>query len=864
MTDAFERLRKILNLERQQGYRNKAVIGGLDKFASRWEPDARSEAPHALETVQDIVSLLIGYPTVEDREARARIIADILSRLQSILGDTQAQSAPLAQPAPPPKPPPASGSPPSPKPRRPVSRAVPSAAIVTAGGLDAPVDRLPNVGPRYRALLAKLGVQTVRDLLWLFPRRYDDYTVMKTIDRLEHGEQVTIMGRVWDVRTRKVRGNRAVVEAVIGDATGSIQVTWFSPYMAQQIKPGRILVLSGKIDLYLGRLTMRHPSWEPFDKELIHTGRLVPVYPLIEGLQARWLRKLMRQVVTAWAPRITDSLPPEVRERAGLLPLGEALEQIHFPSDQETLAAARRRLAFDEFFLIQLGLLRQRQNWRSQPGRVLRGPWESIKLFRSALPFQLTRAQNRALREIVRDMRREKPMARLLQGDVGSGKTVIAAAVMWLAVCSGVQAALMAPTEILAEQHYQSFRDLFSRLDPALAESTAPSLARMRARIAPSDAPPEKADVSAEPRSVRLALLIGSMSLAEKEKVKTAIATGDVDIVVGTHALIQEGVAFRNLGLVVVDEQHRFGVTQRARLKEKGIVPASGNGMDDQQKGRTPHTLVMTATPIPRTLALTLYGDMDLSVIDELPPGRRPIKTYVRPPTERERIYAFIRHQVEQGRQAFIIYPLVEESEHWEETKAAIDDYERLSKEIFPDLRLGLLHGRMKGQEKDAVMMAFKRGELDILVATAVVEVGIDVPNATVMLIEGAEHFGLAQLHQFRGRVGRGVYESYCILLPSKSELVGSERLQAMRKTQDGFRLAEIDLRLRGPGEFLGTRQSGIPELKVAQLGDVRTLELARQEAQALFKADPELQRPEHQALAAQLDRFWCSRGDLS
>ncbi|HIC89217.1 MAG TPA: DEAD/DEAH box helicase, partial [Anaerolineae bacterium] len=564
MTDAFERLRKILNLERQQGYRNKAVIGGLDKFASRWEPDARSEAPHALETVQDIVSLLIGYPTVEDREARARIIADILSRLQSILGDTQAQSAPLAQPAPPPKPPPASGSPPSPKPRRPVSRAVPSAAIVTAGGLDAPVDRLPNVGPRYRALLAKLGVQTVRDLLWLFPRRYDDYTVMKTIDRLEHGEQVTIMGRVWDVRTRKVRGNRAVVEAVIGDATGSIQVTWFSPYMAQQIKPGRILVLSGKIDLYLGRLTMRHPSWEPFDKELIHTGRLVPVYPLIEGLQARWLRKLMRQVVTAWAPRITDSLPPEVRERAGLLPLGEALEQIHFPSDQETLAAARRRLAFDEFFLIQLGLLRQRQNWRSQPGRVLRGPWESIKLFRSALPFQLTRAQNRALREIVRDMRREKPMARLLQGDVGSGKTVIAAAVMWLAVCSGVQAALMAPTEILAEQHYQSFRDLFSRLDPALAESTAPSLARMRARIAPSDAPPEKADVSAEPRSVRLALLIGSMSLAEKEKVKTAIATGDVDIVVGTHALIQEGVAFRNLGLVVVDEQHRFGVTQRA------------------------------------------------------------------------------------------------------------------------------------------------------------------------------------------------------------------------------------------------------------------------------------------------------------
>lgn len=806
MSDAFERLQKVLALERHQGFRNRAVIGGLDKFAARWESDAMAEVqtPEQREQVQTIVALLMGYPTLENPTARERVINDILARVQRVLEATpaaepaiEAATRPVTTPAP----------------SAPVHRATPPAT-----GLDAPVTKLPGVGPRHAQRLAKLGIRTIHDLLWHFPRRYEDYSALKTIDRLKLGEECTIIGNIWDVQSRKSRSGREMVQAIIGDSTGTIQATWFNPYMIRQLKPGRTIVLSGKIDAYLGRLVLTNPEWEPLDRQFIHTGRLVPIYSITQGMSARWLRRLIKQTVDAWTPHIQDYLPEAIRERQGLLPLGQALAQIHFPDNWDLLEQARRRLSFDEFFFIQIGMLRQRHQWQHRPGRPLPATPEMLERFRQALTFKLTGAQERALREITADMTKDRPMSRLLQGDVGSGKTVVAAAAMWVAVCNGAQAVLMAPTEILAEQHYRGLSRLFEQLELP------------------------------EGRPVRMALLIGSLPEGEKRRLHDAIAAGEVDIVIGTHALIQEAVQFAHLGLAVIDEQHRFGVAQRASLR---------------QKGYNPHVLVMSATPIPRTLALTIYGDLDISVLDELPPGRQPVRTRWLRPVERERAYAFIRRQVEEGRQAFIICPLVEGSED-SDAKAAVEEHRRLQEEVFPDLRVGLLHGRMKGEEKDAVMQAFSRGELDILVATSVVEVGIDVPNATVIMIEDAERFGLAQLHQFRGRVGRGEHPSYCILLSDASSGDSVERLKAMEETQDGFVLAQKDLELRGPGDFFGTRQSGLPPLHLAQLSDVRTLEAAREEAKRLFEEDPELSRPEHRPLREQVAQFWHGHGDLS
>lgn len=828
MTALFERLQKVLDLERRQGYRNRAVTsGGLAAFAAHWQEEALAAVADARQAalVLEIVSLLNSYAAIEDRSGRQRLIEDILARVKQITSPS-AEAAPAAEPPAPAPPlpseqPPVEEAGPSRAPRRPARRlaALPPSQP-EATGLDAPVTRLPNVGLANARRLERLGVRTVGDLLYLFPRRYDDYSRLKTINRLEYGEEATIIGNIWDIQSRQAhRRNITIVNAVVGDATGTIQVTWFNPYITRQLRPGRTVVLSGKVDEHLGRLVMVSPAWEPLDKELIHTGRLVPVYPLTEGLSARQLRRLMKQAVDAWSRRLHDYLPQAVRERAGLLALGKAIEQIHFPDSHELLEVARRRLAFDEFFLIQMGALRQRHVWRSQPGRALEVNAACLETYKAALPFRLTAAQERALSDILADLARPQPMNRLLQGDVGSGKTAVAAAAMWIVVNNGAQAAIMAPTEILAEQHYLNLSALFAALPHPRRQ---------------------------EP--LRLALLIGSLKAQDKEATQAAIAAGEVDIAIGTHALIQEVVNFHDLAFVVIDEQHRFGVRQRAALRQKGYHP---------------HLLVMSATPIPRSLALTIYGDLDLSVIDELPPGRQPVKTYWLRPTERERAYSFLRRQVKEGWQAFIICPLVEESEVLD-AKAAVEEYQRLQQGVFPDLRLGLLHGRLKGEEKEAVMRAFREGELDILVSTSVVEVGIDVPKATVMLVEGAERFGLAQLHQFRGRVGRGEQPSYCLLVSQVGEGEAAERLQALVDSQDGFVLAEKDLELRGPGDFFGTRQSGLPELRMAQLSDLRTLELARAEAQKLFAEDPGLERPEHRLLARQVARFWRGQSDLS
>jgi len=808
MTTPIEKLTKILRLEAEK-YQDRAVFGGLARYTDTWLQEA--EAAFGLEAagwVQAVADRLRAYSSLPDPAARKEAMAALLEMLQA---------------APPLRPPQreakkderekrAASAPHAPAGAR--LAPTPATPAYARTGLDSPVTALQGVGPQQAKRLAKLGIHTIRDMLYLFPRRYDDYSQLKPINRIEYDEEVTIIAQVWDAGARETRGGGSLFKATLSDGTGFIEATWFNQsYLADRIKRGQQIAISGRVDEYLGCLCFNSPEWEPLEQELLHTARIVPVYPLTGGIHARWLRRLMKRTVDYWSKRLPDHLPVSVRQETGLLDLEMAIVQIHFPDNMEALEQARYRLAFDELFVLQIGLLRQRHQWRSAPGRPLPVDDATLRDFIRGLPFEPTHAQQRALRQIVADLRSDQPMNRLLQGDVGSGKTVVAAAAMALTVAANAQAALMAPTEILAEQHYQTISRLLEQM--------------------PGPSP-----------TVRL--LTGSVTGREREEIYTGLADGSVDVVVGTHALIQEGVQFKEMALAVIDEQHRFGVRQRAVLR---------------QKGYNPHLLVMTATPIPRSLELTLWGHLDVSTIDEMPPGRKPVVTRLILPTERERAYIFVRNQIEKGRQAFIICPLVEESEKVE-AKAAVEEHKRLQKHIFPDLRMGLLHGRMKGEEKEATMTRFAQGELDILVATSVVEVGIDVPNATVMLVEGADRFGLAQLHQFRGRVGRGKHASYCLLVSDSSSPEAQERLQAIEATNDGFALAQKDLELRGPGEFLGTRQSGFPDLKLASVTDLRLIEAAREAARRFFETDPELADPGNRLLARRVTQFWKGEGE--
>ena len=866
MPSALEKLSKILRLEQNQGYRNKAVIGGLDKFAEIWQAEAQAEIETEADTAPDnaptarpswlapgwidgIAAILSQYADKSEQE-RAQLVADILGRIDQAspqLGPASQSQTPLQAPSVSstqssgthPSPP--TSAPPAPRDTARPQRRPQEGSGGARTGLEAPVDSLSGISSGYGARLNKLGITTVADLLYHFPHRYEDYRTLKPINCLEYGQETTIIGTIWETNTRHTRDGGTIVSSIIADASATIEAVWFNqPYLARQLRAGTQIVLSGKVEQHLGRLILRSPAWEPLEKELIHTGRLVPIYPLTQGVTARWLRRLMKRVLDYWVPlrgtppagggtepggRLADHLPETVRQRASLLDLPTAIRQIHFPDNWEMVEHARHRLAFDEFLMIQLGMLRQRQQWQSAPGVPLGRKQAVLNAFLRSLPFTLTTAQRSSLDQILDDMDHDRPMSRLLQGDVGSGKTVVAAAAMLMAVAAGKQAALMAPTEILVEQHTQSVtRLLGSGLEWGLD------------------------------RPISVTPLTGSMGRIERQQAYMAIASGRANIVIGTHALIQQHVTFQDLALVIVDEQHRFGVAQRATLRSKGS---------------SPHMLVMSATPIPRSLALTIYGDLDISAIDELPPGRQPIHTRWLLPRERERAYAFIQSQIAAGHQAFILYPLIEESEKVD-ARAATDEYERLQGTIFQTARLGLLHGKMKAKEKEEVMAQFHQGKLDILVSTSVVEVGIDVPNATVMLVEGADRFGLAQLHQFRGRVGRSEYRSYCLLLsdsasPDDPQTRATwERLKAIEDTQDGFVLAEKDLELRGPGDFFGLRQSGLPELRLASLSNIQVLEQARAEAKLLFEHDPSLSQPEHQLLAEKVTQFWQSKGELS
>ncbi|HYF95680.1 MAG TPA: ATP-dependent DNA helicase RecG [Symbiobacteriaceae bacterium] len=670
--------------------------------------------------------------------------------------------------------------------------------------LQQPVQFLKGIGPEKAKDFHKQGITVVHDLVERVPRTYRDYSTFKLIMQAQAGQVETLRGRVIGVQEQRPRGRMTLVKVLIGDGSGTAAGVWFNqPWMAKRFPVGTSVIFAGAVERRGAQVQIANPEWEIIDEEgstdPINAGRIVPIYPLTGGLNPRDVRRAVKQALDMAADQMPQTIPPVIAQKQRLLPMTQAWRNIHFPPDEERRKQARETLAFEELLVLQTGLALLRRQTTEESVGVAHGPdGEVCRKFFAGLPFRLTDAQLKVIRQVSADMELPRPMNRLVQGDVGSGKTMVAAAALAKAVDSGHQGVLMAPTEILAEQHYLNLRRIFT------------------------------------PLGVEVVMVSGSQTKKERESSLGMLAMGMARIAVGTHALIEEKVVFHDLSLVITDEQHRFGVKQRARLQNKGV---------------TPDVLVMTATPIPRTLALTLYGDLDVSVIDQLPPGRKPVGTYWRLESARRQVYDHLMNkEVAEGRQGYVICPLVEESDKLQ-AQAATEWYERLQ-EQYPHVRLGLLHGRMKPDEKDRTMEAFRAGEIHVLVATTVVEVGVDVPNASMILIEGADRFGLSQLHQLRGRVGRGQHQSYCVLITDAKTEDARQRMQVLQKCTDGFSLSEKDLELRGPGEFFGTRQHGMPDLRVANpIADLAILERARTDAMALVKADPALRAPEHQAL---------------
>lgn len=659
------------------------------------------------------------------------------------------------------------------------------------------VQYLKGVGPKRCEAFGKLGLHTIRDMLYYFPRDYKDRTRIQRISEARIGAEITIQGRVLGVQTRMARSRKSILEVFVGDETGSIAATWFNqPFLTKKFHAGDTIFLHGKVGEYK-YLQLLSPEYEIMQDDEITTkeGSIVPVYPLTEHMSQTHFRKIMKEAVHHFAGHIDEILPGEIVKRNQLLPINNAIKNIHFPETFENLKNARFRLVYDELFTLELAMALRKRGIKEETGISFKIGANVDTHIRNLIPFTLTKAQERVIHEIADDMRSPKPMNRLLQGDVGSGKTVVAIYAILATIANGYQAAFMAPTEILAKQHFQTVQKYLLH------------------------------------SHVRTHLLTGDTNSKQRKNDLDQIKTGRIDLVIGTHALIEETVQFNQLGLVVIDEQHKFGVVQRLKLKKKGHCP---------------DMLIMTATPIPRTLSLTVFGDLDISILDEMPPGRSPVKTIWVTQDREKDAYDFISGEIAKGRQVFIVYPLVEESEFFD-LKSAVTEAKRLQCDIFPTRRVGLLHGKMKSAEKDKVMMDFKEKRYDILVSTIIIEVGIDIPNASVMVIVHAERFGLSQLHQLRGRIGRGSEQSYCLLFGNPNSSISSERLKIMTRTNDGFKIAEMDFRLRGPGEFFGTRQHGLPELTISDLlKDFPILKKARDDAFALVSEDPQLTMDTH------------------
>jgi len=702
--------------------------------------------------------------------------------------------------------------------------------------LSTTIERIPRIGPVFQKRLKKLGIKTVQGLLFHFPHRYEDFSNLIPISKVRINEICTVQGRILEIKTIRTWKRRMfLTQAIIEDETGAIKTTWFNqPYLTKILKKDDYVFLSGKVTVGTSGVYLNNPAYEKafLGKDLVHTGRLVPIYPETEGLSSRWLRYILRSLLICLKNKIPETLPEKIIKKEGFLPINKALWQIHFPESENLAKKAQERFSFEELFYIELFVLRERARLNKEKSVSIPFNIDLTKRFVDSLPFKLTDAQRKSAYQILKDLEKSRPMNRLLEGDVGSGKTVVAIMAALNTIKAGEQVAFMAPTEILVKQHFQEVEKLLKDFNLNIGLLTG------------------KQDQFYSKKLKNQVIEISREKLLEKAE------NGEIDILIGTHALIQDKVKFGKLGLVVLDEQHRFGVEQRARLCR---------GYGGQTK-LIPHLLSMTATPIPRTLSLTIYGDLDLSLIDELPKGRKKIITKVISPKERKKTYDFIRKEVKKGRQVFVICPRIEAQNSklktqnqkdvlgWAETKAVKEEYEKLSKTVFPDLKIGMLHGKMASKEKEKIMKDFKNKKVQILVSTSVVEVGIDVPNATVMMIEGTERFGLAQLHQFRGRVGRAGYQSYCLLFTESSARKTKQRLNALLTSEDGFKLAEKDLKIRGPGDFAGTRQWGIPDLMMNSLTNVRLVEKTREAAKEILTEDPQLKK--YPRLLAKLGRF--------
>ena len=662
------------------------------------------------------------------------------------------------------------------------------------------VQFLKGVGPKRSEILGRLGIHTIHDMLHYFPRDYKDRTRIQKISEAKIGAEITIQGKVLAIQSRMARNRKYILEVFVSDETGTIAATWFNqPFLMNKFHVGDNLFLHGKVGAYK-YLQLLSPEYEVIQdgETTIKEGGIIPVYPLTERISQTQFRKIMKEAVHHFADRIEELLPQGILVKNQLLPLDKAIRSIHSPATFDDLKRAKSRLVYDELLILEMAMALRRSGIKEETGIAFKVGTNVDTHIRKLIPFTLTNSQERVIREITTDMRSNKPMNRLLQGDVGSGKTVVAIYAILVAIANGYQAAFMAPTEILSEQHFQTIQKYLQH------------------------------------SHVRMQLLTGSTNSKYKKDVLEQIRNGQIDLVIGTHALVEETVQFKKLGLVVIDEQHKFGVIQRLKLKEKGVQP---------------DVLIMTATPIPRTLSITLFGDLDISILDEMPPGRTPIKTFWISKDKEKDSYNFIHGEITKGRQVFIVYPLVEESAVLD-LKAAVTEARKLQHDVFPASKVGLLHGQMKSGDKDKIMTDFKEKRYDILVSTVIIEVGIDVPNATVMVVEHAERFGLAQLHQLRGRIGRGSEQSYCLLFGNPRTHESRERLRIMTKTCDGFKIAEMDFKLRGPGEFFGTRQHGLPELKISDLiRDFPILKQARADAFEIVSKDPHLTQETHQKI---------------
>ena len=811
MNSKIEDLKKFLKLEILQNYNNRSIVGGFQNLLPLWQ-----KKENFTDLDPDLYSAIIAFLITYSKSSlitRKQLLADIQKQLNTIRSDNEKQ--PLAI-----------------KPGKKISEAQseysppitkrtvnPNIRQVNKHHIDLQIKSslrsINFIGKSREKALNENGIFTIEDLIYFFPRKYEDFRTIITIDQIKYGEQVTIIATVKSISSHTSKNRKiSITEVIIEDGTGSLRVNFFNqPYLENQLNKEKLIVVRGKVDTYMGRLVINSPMWELINEESSKISGIIPVYKLPLGFTQKSIKKIITETLTIWESQIEDYLPAFIKNSSNLMSLNKAISECHQPNDYEALEKAKYRISFDQIFFLQMGVLKQKNEWSKRVTSRIKINDELLSSLYSKIPFQLTKAQKNSIQDIRRDFDSGIPMNRLIQGEVGSGKTLVAfIAIAMILTQPGTQCAFMAPTSILASQHYQKAIDFFVNNNLI--------------------------------RSDQICLLIGDTPIKDKEFIKSELSAGNIRLVFGTHALIEDPIFFHHLKFVIIDEQHRFGVEQRKKLTEKG--PSS-------------HLLVMTATPIPRSLALTIFGDLELSVMREMPVGRIPVITQIMKPIERHRVYEFILSLTNEGKQAFIIYPLVESQEISEDeiSNAAVNEFGRLNNDIFKGLNIALLHGKMNPAEKEKVMTDFYKGKFQILVSTTVIEVGVDVPNASIMMIEGANRFGLAQLHQLRGRVGRGSDQAYCFLIPENDDSLENERLKALENSNDGFELAEIDLKQRGPGDFLGQRQSGFKDLQLMNIMNVELIENARFFAQKIFEDDPNLEKGENQAMKKFMSYYW-------